>query len=315
MKLIKTIFLFILFPCLLSSQDTPENALEPMLGWFSEQAFNVRDFTLSPDADEIYFTVESYKRNISFIVVSKNVNDDWTQPEVVSFSGKYRDIEPAFAPDGKTLYFASNRPLNNAEGTPKDYDIWMVNRTDKRDKWSEPVNLGNPVNSDKDEFFPSVTSSGNLYFTATLEETKGREDIYVCEYKDGKYSPPRSLDTTINTQTYEFNAWVAPNESLIIFSSFARKDGNGGGDLYFSKKDDSGKWQAAQNFGTPVNSDKLDYCPFYDFKTQTLYFTSERTSVKKHYEKPLSFKDFLKEISQTENGLGRIYKVSFDFEG
>jgi hypothetical protein len=50
MKLIKFVFLLFFFPCILFGQGTPENTLEPMLGWFSQQKVNVRDFTISPDA-------------------------------------------------------------------------------------------------------------------------------------------------------------------------------------------------------------------------------------------------------------------------
>ncbi|KAA3622251.1 MAG: hypothetical protein DWQ02_26325 [Bacteroidetes bacterium] len=314
MKSFITLLCLALLPCLVTSQTSPENALEELLPWFSSQQVNVRDFALSPDGEEIYFTVESFKKNISFIVVSKDNDGDWSQPEIVSFSGQFRDIEPAFSPDGNSLYFASNRPLDDTSTKPKDYDIWMVSRENKNAPWSAPKNLGAPVNSEAEEFYPSITTSKNLYFTATLEDTKGREDIYVCEYKDGHYLPPKSLSKAVNTLAYEFNAWVAPDESLIIFSSYGREDGNGGGDLYYSLKDEQGNWQPSLNFDKPVNSDKLDYCPFYDLKTKMLYFTSERTEVQKSYSEKLSFKKFLKEISQSANGLGRIYKVSWEFE-
>ena len=111
--------------------------------------------------------------------MSKKTKTGWTPVEVVSFSGQYRDIEPSFSPDGKALYFASNRPLDNLTAAPKDYDIWKVERKKNSSKWSAPINMAAPVNSEKDEFFPSVTNAKNLYFTATLETTKGREDIYV----------------------------------------------------------------------------------------------------------------------------------------
>jgi dipeptidyl aminopeptidase/acylaminoacyl peptidase len=309
------LFLSLIFSVTLLSQGPPENALDFFLPDFSDQQISVRDFALSPDGQEVYFSVESTKKNISFIVLSKKTKTGWTPVEVVSFSGQYRDIEPSFSPDGKALYFASNRPLDNLTAAPKDYDIWKVERKKNSSKWSAPINMAAPVNSEKDEFFPSVTNAKNLYFTATLETTKGREDIYVCEYTNGKYETPKPLSDSINTKAYEFNAWVAPDESVIIFSSFGRADGNGGGDLYFSIKNKSGEWTSAKHFGSPINSDKLDYCPFFDVKNKLLYFTSERTAVRKHYSKKLSFDEFNAEITQTENGLGRIYRIPFNFKG
>lgn len=295
-------------------QDVPENALDFFLPGFCDQQISVRDFALSPGGDEIYFSVESVKKNISFIVFSKMGKSGWSPAEVVHFSGQYRDIEPSFSPDGNHLYFASNRPLDPATQAPKDYDIWMVHRNNPSEKWSEPENPGQPVNSEQDEYYPSITNSGNLYFTSTLQASKGREDIFVCKFEAGKYLPAESLSTSVNTAAYEFNAWVAPDESLIIFSSYGREDGNGGGDLYYSTRDDYGQWRPSLNFGLPINSSKLDYCPFYDLNTQTLYFTSERTAVKKYYPEKLSFEAFRKEVSQPENGLGRIYRIPFKFE-
>ena len=59
---------------------------------------------------------------------------DWTSPVVAPFSGKFGDLEPAFSPDGMKLYFSSNRPIDGSE--PKDYDIWVVEKTNGR--WSDP---------------------------------------------------------------------------------------------------------------------------------------------------------------------------------
>ncbi|WP_321538323.1 hypothetical protein [Flavobacterium piscinae] len=46
---------------------------------------------------------------------------------MVSFTGKYKDLEPFLSTDGLKLYFASNRPLTES-GEPKDFDIWYVER-------------------------------------------------------------------------------------------------------------------------------------------------------------------------------------------
>ncbi len=120
-----------------------------------------RDISISPDGREVYWAVLE-EPHYTLVHIRRHDNGSWGERMVVPFSGRYNDIEPAFSPDGTRLYFASNRPLNG-QGKPKDYDIWYVER--EGDKWGKPFNPGAPLNTEKDEFYPSVTNSGTVYFT------------------------------------------------------------------------------------------------------------------------------------------------------
>ena len=64
--------------------------------------------------------------------------------------------------------------------------------------------------------------------------TKGKDDIFVSKWENGKYTEPVSLSDSINSDGYEFNAFIAPDESYIIFTAYQREDGFGSGDLYMS---------------------------------------------------------------------------------
>lgn len=275
---------------------------------FISTKLNERDFAISPEGNEIYYTIATPKSTFQTIVFSRKQKDgSWSKPQVVPFAGKFSDLEPAFSADGKTLFFASNRPLNGNE--PKDFDIWKVER--KGEGWGTPVNLGTPINTDTDEFYPSVTKTGNLYFTATYKEGVGREDIYVSTTKNGTYQKPEPLDTAINTKFFEFNAFVSPDEQYILFTSYGRKDDSGGGDLYISIKDANGKWMASKNLAA-LNSKQLDYCPYVSPDGSALFFTSDR------HQLPISF---LEEGASVErlnaildspmNGNGNLYWVDF----
>ncbi|MXV17034.1 hypothetical protein [Hufsiella ginkgonis] len=80
------------------------------------------------------------------------------------------------------------------------------------------MHLGNEVNSPGNEFYPSVTRSGNLYFTARLARGYGEEDIVVCESVNGKFRKPVLLDTAINTKGDEFNAlWIPTRPGRLIY--------------------------------------------------------------------------------------------------
>jgi len=231
-----------------------------------------RDIAISPDGHELLFSVllpaSGFLANME---MHKDAAGTWSAPKVASFSGHYSDLEPAFTADGKKLFFSSNRPVNGDK--TKDFDIWFTEKVNGA--WTAPKNIGLPVNSAADEYYPSVARNGNLYFTAAHEKGIGHEDIYVCKWKNGKYEEPEVLDTAVNSPMYEFNAFVSPDEDFIIFTSYGRKDDSGRGDLYMSMKDDNGHWKPAKNLAL-LNSDRLDYCPFVSFDKKILFFTSEK---------------------------------------
>ena len=310
MKNIKLISLTIIFLAFIISTFAQENNVEPFLPQIFSQFPNVRDIAISSEGDEIYFSVQSYVDEVSFIASAKKEDDKWSDPEIVSFSGKYFDIEPFLSPDESKLFFASNRTFDNAEDKTKDFDIWYVQRENKNSKWSDPINLGEPINSPANEFYPSIANNHNFYFTCDERSTKGKDDIFVSYWKDGKYLEPVSLDDSINSDGYEFNAFVAPDESYIIFTAYQREDGFGSGDLYISYKTSDTIWTKAKNLGPEINSNKMDYCPYVDSKTNALYFTSKRSEINNSNAGFSSLQDFLKNMKKYENGLSRIYKTT-----
>lgn len=268
-----------------------------------------RDMALSPDGSELFYTLQSPQGVFSTIMyMRKKQSGEWSSPEVAPFSGHYSDMEPAFRADGKAIYFVSNRPLKG--DSLKDYDIWFVKRTGRG--WSTPVNLGAPVNTSENEFYPSVASNGNLYFTANYPKGKGKEDIYVAKWDRDHYAEPLALDSGVNSSFYEFNAFISPDEDYIIFSSFGRKDDKGRGDLYISFKSSDGSWKPAQNLSL-INSEKLDYCPFVSFDRKIFFFTSEKNSLKTFYAPaPADLKTLKASYNGIMNGQGNIYWLSME---
>lgn len=274
---------------------------------FISTSINERDFAISPDGLEIYFTISTPKSTFQTIVYCEKINGAWTKPRVVSFAGKYSDLEPAFSADGKTLYFASNRPVSGDQ--TKDFDIWKVTRQGKM--WSEPTNLGNVINTSADEFYPSITKNGNLYFTAAYQGGPGREDIYQAVFKTGAYQKPVPLDTGVNSKFYEFNAFVDPDEKFILFTSYGRNDDMGGGDLYISKKDSNGQWAPAIHLKS-INSKQLDYCPYVSPDGKSLFITSERHHLPSVFDqKKATYEEIIDTTTQVQNGTGNIYWIDF----
>lgn len=284
-----------------SSNDTPV-VFAP--GIVSNEWGN-RDMAISPKGDELFYTIQYGRGLISAVMYSKKINGKWSEPDVASFSGMYNDLEPAFSADGEKLFFVSNRPLSN-EGKAKDYDVWFV--TKQNGAWGNAQNIGAPVNSDKDEFYPSLTKKGDIYFTRAVDGKE--EDILFCKYTGNKYEEAQPLPDAINSVNDEFNAFIDPDEQFIIFSVYGRKDDNGGGDLYISKKNEKGEWVQAVNLKTPLNSKYLDYCPYITSDKKYFFFTSNRHTIKIPFSKKQTIRSLQDIFHSPLNGYDNIYLVN-----
>ncbi len=269
-----------------------------------------RDIAISQSGDEIIFTLGDFTHKNRFLVTIKKTENGWSKRKLLPFSGEYQDIEPFLSFDNQKLYFASTRPLPG-ETEESDYNIWVVER--QNEKWGIPTPLDTLINTEANEFYPAVGKSGNLYFTGTRENGIGKEDIFVSKLVNGKYQMPEPLDTGINTPGYEYNAWVNFDENLIIFGAYGRKDGLGGGDLYFSKKLANGSWSPAKNMGPDINSESLDFCPFIDYPRGNFYFTSRRAD-----DAPEKFETVEQLVNRTNsisNDMGNIFRIDLQNTG
>jgi hypothetical protein len=308
LNLIKRLVFSLLVSQVSHGQDSIQKA-QPFLPDIISQFPNVRDVAISADENEIYFTAQSYLGELSSIVQLKLENGKWSQPQIASFSGKYQDLEPFFSPDGLRLFFVSNRPTDNKTTKPKDYDIWFLERKNNKDKWSDPINIGTPINTTENEFYPSVSKFNTIYFTSDAINPKGKDDIFMSKWKNEKYEIPTSLGDSINSDGHEFNAFISPDESFLLYTCYNRKDGLGSGDLYISYNKGNGQWSTAKNLGKEINSAQMDYCPYVNIKSGVLYFTSKRSGLNMQFGKPYTITELKKEMNKYENGLSRLYQA------
>ncbi|NNL82393.1 MAG: hypothetical protein HKP28_03325 [Winogradskyella sp.] len=309
----RNIILLCLLTVTTSFSQNNSDGVQPFLEAIVSQFPNVRDTAISPDNTEVIFTVQSLSGDVSALVMVKKTEGKYSEPKLLPFSGQFSDMEPFFSEDGHELYFVSNRPLDSASNEPKDYDIWFVTRESLTSKWSEPRNIGAPVNTLLDEFYPAITTSGNLYFTLDDPSKNEKDNIYVSKFSNGTYSKPEALGPAINSKGYEFNAFVSPEEKILIYTCYNREDGHGSGDLYISYSDQDGNWSKAKNMGDVVNSSQMDYCPFLD-RDNTLYFTSRRFDSLQNTSKKRSLSELKDAINSYSNGLSRLYTKSMKLE-
>lgn len=229
--------------------------------------------TISPDSHIALWVSSHGKRDTLRIMEARKENGKWSKPYVASFSsstGAWKDIDPIFSPDGKTVLFQSNRNAHRPSER-KDFDIWAVELTDTG--WSKPYPIEGSINSDASESYASITKDGTIYFMKENDNQLGQSDIYCSVLKDGKYQKPQNVGLPINTNERESNPYISPDENYIIYFS-TDKNGLGEVDLYISFRK-KGKWTTPINLGSPINSNIAEFCPFVHEKEKRLYFTRQ----------------------------------------
>jgi Tol biopolymer transport system component len=263
--------------------------------------------SFTPDGKEFYFSVGNPLRSYYAVVGMRDVGGRWTRPEVVPFSGRFSDADPLVTADGKRLYFVSRRPTAAGAAAEKDWDIWFVERD--ADGWGEPQNVGEPVNTHRNEMYVSVSRQGTLYFHSNRDDTHGEMDIYRAPFIDGRHGEPENLGAAVNSRFNEWDPMVAPDESYVIYTSSGRPDDLGRGDMYISFRGPDGEWMPARNIGPEINSTAFDYCPVLSPDGRYLFFSSYRAAVMSSPNARRTLSELAALFSRPRNGLGDIYWV------
>lgn len=136
--------------------------------------------TVTPDGNNIYFVSErpgGYGGRDIYRIV-RMTDGSWSEPQNLgpTINTPYDEESPFIAVDNKTMYFASNG--GNSMG---GFDIFVSVRDDNN-VWSEPINLGYPVNSTGDDLFYTTTVNGlKGYLSSFRKGGMGEKDIYEIE--------------------------------------------------------------------------------------------------------------------------------------
>lgn len=160
---------------------------------------------ISADGTELYFVRYSRTYESTDIYYSQLYQGKWSNPKPITIANsKGNEMSPFLHPDGNTLYFAS-------DGIPGmgGYDIFMCKKID-RGEWSDPVNLGFPINSDKNEISFVVSTDGKKgYISTDREGGMGGYDIYVFDLDE--VDQPQEVDMRLFVMrniNFEFDSAV-----------------------------------------------------------------------------------------------------------
>jgi Tol biopolymer transport system component len=187
--------------------------------------------SISPDGKQIFIYKNDLDDNQSRggdIFVSKVVNNKWKTPETLGkpINSSFWEGGACIAPDGKTLYFISER-----KGGFGHADIWMVKRLSKTE-WGKPVNLGPEINTEFDEVGAFLAPDGKtLFFSSNNKESMGSYDIFKSTLIGDKWSKPVNLGFPINSIHKDGPLVISADAQMAYFAS-ERKGGLGESDIY-----------------------------------------------------------------------------------
>ncbi len=294
-----------------SPDRTNESSVDPAPEMIGEGMISTPDDelggNLTADGETLYFEKSAAPHYLYILYESHLIAGKWSRPTVLPFSGLYRDTDPVLSPDGQTLLFASDRPVNGKDA--HHFYIWSCTKTAKG--WSEPKLLPGPVNDGFNQVFASIASNGHLYFASSRKT--GHYDIFRSRLVDGRYQEAEDLGPDFNGPGINsFEAFISPDESFLLIGSFGRADTIGSSDLYIAYNQ-SGVWGKPKNLGPIINTKARDYSPRISGDGKWLLYTSERGGPTDPRTKSYTYKEFVAESRGLYNGLGNLYRIPLDY--
>lgn len=206
-----------------------------------DKAINTRFHESTPaftkDGKTMFFTRNNYidgekgksesKVTLVKIYQASLENGKWDNVKEVPFnSNNYSTAHPALSSDEKTLYFASDMP-----GTLGQSDLYKV-KINEDGSFGSPENLGNTINTEGRETFPSVTDENEIYFASDGHPGLGGLDIFVSKINpDGTFGKVQNIGEKANSNKDDF-AYLIDTKTRRGFFTSNRDGGQGYDDIY-----------------------------------------------------------------------------------
>lgn len=189
---------------------------------------NVGTITFSPDGKTMVFakgnTGKKKGANDVDLYLSRFRSGVWSDPVQVNINQPDSwESSPAFGPDGRTLYFSSNR-----KGGYGGLDLYSA-QMDSRGRFSKVRNLGPEINTSGNEMFPYMAENGKLYFSSDGHPGYGMLDIYVVNRTNGK-TVVENLGQPVNSTGDDFGIFLFKADRGFFTSN--RDGGKGDDDIY-----------------------------------------------------------------------------------
>ena len=188
--------------------------------------------SLNKRGNELYFTRCMQNSKVKpvptcEIYFTKKKGKDWISPVLLPlpYDSVSSFAHPSLSSDGKVLYFSSDM-----KGGYGGKDIWYIKKV-KRDEWSEPINLGDEINTSGNELFPFIRADGSLYFSSDGHIGMGGLDIFKATFDaENNLRSVDNMNSPINSSNDDFGIIFEDEEEKGYLSS--NRLGSKGDDIY-----------------------------------------------------------------------------------
>jgi len=219
---------------------------------------SLNDYNLSLDAQErlVVFARSEAEFKKARIFLARRTRNGWSEPAPIGFSdGRNADSDPWLTPDGRTLYFISDRAAPGREEGRTDYDIWRSTKTGKG--WPPPERLGPEVNGRGQELGPEL-HEGVLYFSSARRNGIGGLDIYRARQKGAAFETATLLEGPFNSRESDSDFTLSRSgRSAMFWRSL-----EGRGIIHISYADKGG-WSEPRPLPANVNIGPFNFTPSF----------------------------------------------------
>jgi peptidoglycan-associated lipoprotein len=213
------------------------STLKPLPSSINTQGINDGCIAFSPDGKTMVFAKGNTGKRKGInatedvdLYISRFRSNAWTEPVPININDPEAwDSSPAFSPDGRTLYFSSNRVGRGREKSGYGGTDIYAATMDSRGRFSRARNLGPQINTPGNELFPYVADDSKLYFASDGHPGYGALDLFVVKRVNGK-TAIENLGQPMNTPSDDFGIFLFRPDRGFFTSN--REGGKGDDDIY-----------------------------------------------------------------------------------
>ena len=270
---------------------------------------------LSPDGQTLLFLRSDFAEKDDTILLAHRQGNSWSAPEVAPFSGQWHDSEPAFAPDGKRVYFVSNRPPHAGEAPVTaemggqhfaGTNLWYVERQ-SNGRWGEPVHVDGAHNDGAMLYNPTVAANGDIYFSAHRPDSGKFYQVYVIHAAGQGYSAPERVDLG-DSEHNRMDPCIDPKGRFLLYAG-NEGDSLGSADIYIAFRQADGRWGKPEHLGGDVNTAALENAPTLGPGFGELYVSSNRQDDVQFPKKRDDIGSLQKRLNGPNNGSRNIWRM------
>jgi len=240
------------------------------------------------DMKEINFRTEEVNKKIKECNTGKRLVANPVRvfiDNLKAVNSPYPEYSPLISADESIMIFTARRANTTGGGKDDGSDFLYFEDVyvsfNHEDKWSSPINIGSPINSDVHDATVGLAPDGQQLFVYRFKMGDGG-DIYQCELNGDNWSKPKHLGKNINTDYHESSACFSNDGRTMYFVSDKPDGAMGGRDMYVARLDNPDakvgskkRWGSAFNLSTTLNTKYNEEGVFMHPDGKTLYFSSQ----------------------------------------